>query len=604
MVNEPQDNVYIYKWKGLITGWDYRLKIYGAGGSPLSNVNEIALPPGSISCRKLLRGFDKYPWGNQKTPTMELEIDLNMLNGFEDFKRLLYDPIVVLANPVVPAYTMRCGTVFLLEIKYNRNSDPAVNIYRPLFNGIHRQDVKIEFDFKIRHQATLTIEDAARVVLDSLNPFAVMYADDEQGYTHHREYQHELAWTKDGYTWVVGQKLDGYTIAYKRRYHFDNVLQSAVNAAHKQLLRDDSKGLDVSITYPLHYKQTYDGSGGLGAYVHDDDIYVPAAIYNTYENHGLWGLSSKLSLPNSFKNSLWDYYTELFEQNLSKAIIEPSIFNSVPIYGSIGTGADITLDVRRLKSLKIASLLNESAKSTASHYEFYSGAKYSDLNKYENAKVQGRNTGEITVPMVYHNMPTAYDNYMLHYNSIFDPNWQYGYARFNYVLGKFVKIRNLFYMDSPSILQDGADPQAFKVHDWVDYYINNNTKLSSKPGFGFTPFNMFNYYSSPQFKAAEVAMRLQSIGWSAIITKALDLMFGINNLARITIEIEFNEYTWFEPGGAVGFPHARLDTCYIFDLDQYYDNIDIPSDKWYMVSSELDFDSETAKIELISGGLT
>lgn len=442
------------------------------------------------------------------------------------------------------------------------------------------------------------------MVLDSINPYVIAYSGNEADYTFDRKYQHELAWLDDNNrTYGIGQRSKDYTIRFQRRFHFDNFIRSVADAGHKQLLRDDTKGLDITITYPLHYKQTYDGKGGLGAYIPDDEVYVAANVFNVNENQGLWGLSNKLSLPNSFKNSMWDYYTELFEQNLSKAIIEPGIFGSVPVYGSIGAEVDITLDVKRLKSFKLAGLLNEVGKITASHYEFSSGSKYYDLTKYENVKIQGRNTGEITVPMVYHNMPTALDNYIFGYNDRLDANGLYSVNAFNYQFGDKIKIRNLFYMDSPAILQDGVEAQAFKVHDWVDYYIANGVKLSSRAGFGFTAYDLFRYFSAPQFKPAEVAMSLQANGWSTRVTKALDRIFGVTNLVRINIEIDFNEYTWFEGGGEVGFPHARMDACYILDLDEFYPNINLPSDKWYMISSELDMETETAKIELLSRGL-
>ena len=114
-----KDNIYIYKWRGIKTGWDYLLAVYRADSSELAdtdildpsdnsqinsgNTNIKTLPYGCYDVKKLEMEYEKYPCGLPATPVLEVKWYMDNVPNtadYDDFESAVFNPYIQVEGEV------------------------------------------------------------------------------------------------------------------------------------------------------------------------------------------------------------------------------------------------------------------------------------------------------------------------------------------------------------------------------------------------------------------------------------------------------------------------------------------------------------------------
>jgi hypothetical protein len=236
-----------------------------------------------------------------------------------------------------------------------------------------------------------------------------------------------------------------------------------------------------------------------------------------------------------------------------------------------------------LKTIKTSSieLKYEQFKTlTSSCYEIKSDETTGgDIEKYEVDIEGGKNEASWTIPIVFSNL---------------SPNVKYNEKAQGRIKEKFSpKIRNLYYLNG-SVMT--------KVHEWAKFklwYDETGNKSSDDYNvFAAIPRNTFGI---KQVEKTILATQVES-GIPKILANTLKALLQ-NGLDKVEIEIPIDEFVSFiSGGGGNGF---------VWNLGNYYEytftlniaeifGITYTKNKWKMLSSEIDYFSETAKVELIN----
>jgi hypothetical protein len=581
-------NIYEYTWKGLKTGWDYKITIFPSGDTDVSSPTTVILPPGSLDVKKLKLEYDKYLSGLPVTPVLEIDIDFNLIpssTDYDDFKKSIFDPVTELSVPYVAVFD--AGTIFKFEIKYNNNSESSVNIYRELLTGCYRREGTFDFDV-IGNTVKIDVRDINRVVHDSMPWLVLILASESTDIT--RDGYIDIGYIKNTTNYGIGHAQDGYDFLFSKHENIKTFIQAAGQEIYRKLMRDSTLSYTVELPLPSFYKQSYNSDGSLGAALSDSDLYILNKVKKgTAWVAGLLDDEDENGIPARYPNGTWDYISELCELSLSRGIFLPGRMSCVPIYGSVGALQTVTLSKGKLNKMDIkpADIVKT---ATASLYESHDDDHFSDIEKREETNTGTQNEGECTVPVVFNNLPSCVDYSETGYS--FEVNSPRETRR-----AFFPHVTNLFYLDQPALIKATSDPQLFRVHEFCNWSLGDNIYSTDLPGCGFTAFDA-GAYSYDQPSQCIAAMQAAS-GLPKWLAKTVLALFGNKEQKMLEFDVDFNEYTWFAAGGSVGFPWYRPDVKFIFDLSTISPYLSGTNTAWNMISTELDFEKETAKVGLL-----
>jgi hypothetical protein len=582
--------IYEYNWRGLKTGWDYKLEIIPAGDTDLNNPAIVKLPPGTINVQKLGLKYDEYLSGFPEAPQLDVFIDLKTLPDditYADFKKAVYTPLVEIAIPYIAVFD--AGTIFNLSIKYNGNADEEINVYRKLFTGCYRREGKYNYDL-VENTVTLNVIDINRTIHDTIVWFFFILANQPTNIT--RTGYIDLAYIKDTINYVIGHHDRDHSFIFSEFTDIELFIAACANAIYKKLVRDATAEYTMDFPFPIFYKQSYTPTGNLGDELTRNDLYFINKVLKG-ENWigGLIHDKDELGLPVRYGNSAWDYISELCEFSLAKAIFKPTGLNCIPIFGSVGSENLVTLEVKNLNSMNL-NPSNVIKTATSSLYEKLSDDKFSDIEKYEELQVGTQNEGQNTIPVVFNNIPgcVSYSEEGYTFNLNLALSWKRRRAFYPHIL-------NLYYFDQPSFLDQNLSSMPFRVHEYCKWNLGNGIYSDSLPGCSFSAFNAgaFDYD-----KPSECIAAMQSDScYPKWMAKTQLAIFGNKDQRTLDIKVDFNENTYFTAGGGVGFPWYQPDTTFIFNLSNISLLIQTDKEKWDMLSTELDFENEEASLALL-----
>lgn len=641
-----KDNIYLYQWKGIKSGWDFLLAVYRADSSNLANkdilnpldkskintanTNLKYLPYGCCDPKKLEMEFEKYPIGVPATPIFTLTWYMKEIPAtadFADFEEAVFHPITEIQGEIPflqfsepLSFTMTSGTVYRLFIKCNGNAETAVNIYREFFTGIQRSGIDDEdndwdlstdeISIKIEHYVPVISELDTGIMQSIISGLELYYYNNPSDERLSRRSCIDFLYQKGGKNYLIGQvagkdtnELLGFS---QMKALFIDILNSFAQSAFKASLRD----ADASCTwdYPVvrYYKQKYTGDGSRGALLDYSDIYILSSAPGA---NGFLHPTADLSYSEAYPHGMKDFYTDIFEDSLHKAIYITASgtqgLNAASIFGSTyisGTVTEIVLDKKKCDSLKV-KLSNETLRTvTSSLYEHLSEGDYKDREKAEETNKGSRNQIGFTVPIVFNNMPAKHEYKALKDLGISNDTFNEkspSFARAHY----YYHIRKLYYFDKPTLLKDDSEAMPFRVHENCETYIGGFT---TDDIIEIQPFNIADdkYNIEDKYNTIECCTDMQNITCKPRIqAKSLIKIFGDINLAKLTVEAPYNEGVAFSAGGNVGWFWIDMSTKYIYDLFteksvlNYLPKVD-GHNKWIPTKVSIDFDKETADLEM------
>lgn len=578
--------IFRYGWKGVKTGWDYRLDIILPSADALSNPTIYNLPPGSVEAKTLKFGYDKVPIGVGSVPVFDLTFHLSEFPNTETFTTLIkwiVEPRLFVTEPWSFNSDFHLSTFVQFYIKFNSNSATEVNIYRLIGTYCLRDNVT---SLDIENQTCeVTAYDINKVIYDSIGPL-VWGLFGEELYRKNSPAIAEFAFTDSGQNYGCFNAIHPNIMSFMSLNYVITALCSLGNTFNKKILRQDVEYL-FTATLPRYYKQLYDGTGKQGAELTSESVYITETddsylFGSTQEN-------DENSFQKRYKNSLWDFLTEFCETNLTKAIYSPSGIHGlifVPAFGDYYNSGVIDLKIEQFNSLELHSFTNAIKKATASNYETNNVDSFSDIEKWDEEKAASRNEIELAIPLVFNNMPPAVkytEGYPI--NPLSGENRKAHWATYPRTTG-------LFYFEKPAIF---SEELAIRIHEYCEFYYTNAKSTSLLAN---CEFQAHDWLALGTGKPSENIMAAQATSnngkWLA---RACMQLFGKPNQATLEGEIDFYELTWFETGGSIGFPWWKFDQKFNMDISSKFPYLEL-SNKFCMLSSELNFDTERAKIEL------
>ncbi len=563
--------IYRYTWKGIRTRWDYKLEIIPADNSLLNNPSIIDLPSGFLKSLQFNYKYDKFPLGFPETPTLSMTFDLNLIPStpiYNELRRSFFDPLVIVTIPGFNA-PIELGTLFVFSISNGEG-------YYPVFRGVYRSASKLKYELSNK---TISIEclDLSRCILDSIS-FTLLPLYDS--YLENMAQPPQPAETTTMVFDIVGTPCDVSHFTNDSLFHFRphkflfEFISYIGSFVKNFMIRSNNEPFDVPLLYfPKLYTQKEDGSGELGSALGENDIYHISYISLQETNQKIGGLYSNLddnSLLNRYKNSVWDFFKEYSEWLFVRGRF--TWFGVVwsPVFG---TGQTYEVDIKNIKEIKEINLYSNIIKrATASLYEFYRDNDYSDIDRLESVKTGSYNETEITIPIVFNNIPSA-----VQYKAL-DSDWMKSF---------YPHITNLYYKSSSGVL--------IRVHEYCEWEIKNNVFSSSIPDCDFVPFS---WLSLPKNKISELFMASQQQTgipyWASKLALAL-----FSHQKQTTLKASFplealtnfdtNEIPWL-------MPQINLKV----DLQNIDGNVPINTDEWTIIDCLIDFNTETVDVELFS----
>jgi len=577
---------YIYRteWIGKFTKWNYRLDVILPPigyifGLPFDNPTIIALPPGAVELKKSKVAYKDYIIGLPETPSMNIDIDFDLLNGsqYSELKNAIFEESPIMhtlgSSTDLGSRLVHSGIVFDLTIMFNGN-DETTGLYRSVRTGIYQSDGKIKLDAKNK---VISIEavDINRVILSSITfnedttNNATLISDDKAI---------EMKWTDNSTVYQVWNH--NWTVYYKYMQYSDfiNRIQETGTAIKRILLRDNSYVFTLTPNLPTFYRQiTTDATGNKGAELLTSELYLLVNIETNPIGDLVDGLASdmnKNSLQNIYPNGAYDFFAELAEFNLTQAKLGTLGVTFTPIVYST-----IDLDLKTIKTSSIELKYEQFKTLTSSCYEIKSDETTGgDIEKYEATIEGGRNEASWTIPIVFSNLSPNVK--YLEFNN----TTKYKYSP---------KTHNLYYLENNEL---------YKVHEWAKFklwYDETGGKTSDDYNV-FTPIPR-NTYGIKQVERTILATQVES-GIPKILANTLKALLQ-NGLDKVEIEIPIDEFVSFiSGGGGNGFVWNlgnNYEYTFTLNIAEIFD-ITYTKNKWKMMSSEIDYFSETAKVELIN----
>jgi|GEM_PF-1972389 len=558
--------IYKYEWCGQKTGWDYRLEFILPDASDLNNPTTIKLPPGSIEATQMDWKYDKYPLGCGETPQLSITVhlsDIPATANFNDFRAAIVNPRIFKAKQDYLQWDLDLGIVVILSIKYNKNSEPSVNIWRPLFKGICKEDANISIELP-KMDAELKFNYLYKTAMESAD-----FKGDWFGF--------DPTWVNDTIDQIIEYRVNSekpathdWKPSYFQFYRFDTIakyIDYSIGIVLHSYMRQNINYEFNSNLLPKLYKQKYDGSGERGAELQEDEIYCIAAVEKGEAIAGLNVPSDENSLAARYK-SLWNYITEAAEASMKRAIYHADAIDFMPCYGYDDI---IDLNLKDHISAKITTNADILRDVKASYPERYSDDKWQDLDNWEEVDVANRNEGGYNITCLWNNMPICE-----------------GYAQgSNNFYNAIFRTTGLYYIDGN---------YAYRVHEYVNFLIKAGVLSEILPRCA-PEYERWD--DLPQNKPSERILKNQvtsNIGrWLA---SAILSIFGNKEQAKLELETQYDWNIWFAAGGSNGMFWWNGNMAFnIAMTDDYPIQI---NKKWIPISSELDFREERVKMELIT----
>lgn len=582
----PGKNVkYQYKWKGIRTNWDYLIEFIPADTASLNNPTIIELPAGTLISLSYSYKYDKFPLGMPEVPSLNIEISLNEIpptNEYIEFKNAVLNPAMLTSwtfwfDDKFVKFEFTIGTIVNLFVKPNGFED-----YFHIFQGIVKSIDKLKYSIENK-KVTFEAENICKHVLESfdftglkifsdyLNSNAKPYAE---GYG-----ILEFLNTSSNPSQVV----EHYKNWHIFRFRGISFLFDYIQTISQEVARISTRGLvnQINFTSTLPflnlYKQTYNKSGQKGAQITEPYIIVEIVFQEVNQETMVDGICR--AFQETYKNSVWDFIREYSEWQISSAFV----FNNLCIFAYLLGNNELFLELspRSIKSVEIELNKNRVKTVTASLYENFNGEKYSDISDYNAVKTGTLNQDEISIPIVFNNMPTAVE-----YKHFKNPGQEVKQA--------FVPhVRNLYYYE--------PGYGFLRVHEYCEYYITDTLLSSSLPNCEFSPFN---YNQQPFSKFENMIVALQSTNcmpkWAS--QTVLEVFSKVNqSYLKLSVPIEeishwqsgqfwmlVSKLPWLIPLCNIKFPLSTLDA-----------NLP-PLEKWKVIESNVNFSTETADFQLIS----
>ena len=574
MAQVANNNIYRIEWRGVHTGWDYRLDIIIPPeeyylGLDLNNPTIISLPIDTVIPQKMSIKYPDY-FGAPEIPTLELNI--NLLEIPAELSKALIEPAITYSST---AGNIEAGVVFHLYIKYNNNDTSNPVPYRLTKSFIHYADGKFKYQLK-DHTISIQPIDLNFAVLRALS-FKHLKASD---------FPHKLNFTR---------VIDLYSVINSEFYSFYHTIPGNTNPLYtfvkfvdlidwiksraeiilRLLVRDSNAIYTIYATLPKLFKQTDNEDGSEGAQLDIADIYLLAYIeLGSDIVGGLFHENDKHSLQQNYPNSVADFYNELAEFNLRPIRSGILGLDMNPAYFDT-----INLDINQLSDVSF-SVNEEKVKTvTCSLYERYDDQETGgDIAKRE-ATLQGsRNEASWTIPVVFNNIIT---------------NVARRGTRDK--LGDAVMVRNLYY----KVEQQHMAIWFFRVHEYavfeLRYYASNNP-------------SSYHSVNKPLIQRDYTNTVITSLGTqveSGIPKLLSDFALRCLKGGYDTLEctVDFNYNVLFQPGGSIGNPWL-LDNMkdYLFNITQYDSNnpyLTYLANNWKLIGSEIDLFSENVKAKFI-----
>jgi hypothetical protein len=454
-------------------------------------------------------------------------------------------------------------------------------------SGCYRRDSNFEHDL-IDKTLKISVKDINRVVLDSLPWYDDVFTDSATDIW--RDGYLDIAYTDNGTNYGIGQALDGYSFKFSKHTLIEEKINEIAKNIYRKLLRDSTASYAITSPAITFYKQTYTGDGSLGTALATIDLYRLAKIFKGNDEIGsLFNNSDDNSLSNCYSNSAWDYVSELCETSLAKGVFYHDAIICQEIFNKAGNHPAVTLEVKKLNKIKTTPA-DVIKTSMASLYEYHDDEHFSDIEKYEETATGTQNEGECTAPVVFNNIPSCVDYSETGYSfEVESPRKTFR--------SFFPHITNLFYLDAPSLIKSTSDPQFFRVHEYCKWYLGDNIYSDSLSGCGFTAYNASAWdFDKPSECFAGMQADSCLPKWLA---KTILVLFGQKEQKKMEFEVDFNEYTSFSAGGDVGFPWYEPEVKFTFDLSNISSYLSGTHTAWNMISTELDFATETASVVLL-----
>jgi hypothetical protein len=343
----------------------------------------------------------------------------------------------------------------------------------------------------------------------------------------------------------------------------------------KKLTRDESQNFAIEAELPNLYKQTSNVSGGVGAQLAIEEIYLLAYIKVNSENvAGLFYEGDEQSLQKTYPNSVADFFNELAEFNLRRIYSGVLGIDMNPAYFDT-----INLDINYIYDVSFSVNEEKIKNVTCSLYERHDDQETGgDIDKSE-ATIEGsKNEASWTIPIVFNNIVT---NIKRTGNKA--------------KRGNGVLVKNLYYIDVPF----GQDSQAIRVHEYVvyelKYYATNNP---TSDYYVNKPLVTRNYSNTI---LTSLGTQVQS-GIPKLLSQfALTCLKGGMDVLECTLE--FNNNVLFASGGSVGNPWLISNMQeLVFNLTNYDTNnsyLNYLANNWKLLESEIDFITELVKTKFI-----
>jgi hypothetical protein len=595
------ENVYVYKFRGVRTGWDYKVVFKKSGTVEIADITEIDLPRGSVKIGKTAWKFDKYPLGMRSTKTLEGEIDLSMLKGsdYDEFVAMLYDPLTLFTRSLSGhTFNYWAGTKIELYIKFNRNSDPSINVYRSVFDGAIREDQDVEVGSGMSKIYNITAEDVGRCSTDSigfegLSSFNSIDDSERMGYL---EFYSNGSPKK-----AVFQKPgENYTIYFQPIAVLERYIKELARAIYRDTARDQSAEFNFDLPLPKLYKQLYTGSNARGVELVADDIFIASTIFfdETTPMGGLSIQSDQNSIARQFQ-SIWDFLSDHLEQNLKKGWFEGNTFYATSIFGSVGAEAIVSIDLNRVSAtFKQSSGLLK--KAVSSVYETH-GEDVSDMDSYTAELPASRNSNEYSIATFL--MPQPEQSKFKGSGAVVmageaTPEMIAYMTKHGVTFGDKIHIG-----DSPRVqglyYKETASPITNALGEFVR--CHQSPVISIAPGVTTDDIEPFVPETVSSYTSANELVALLQANHSQIVIAAEALLKVFSNKQQHTVKMTANiEYlTDYQPGGSAGFVWDRPDIVFDIDMAQYDSRKVVDFTKYYILSSEIDYENETATVEAI-----
>jgi hypothetical protein len=586
--------IYRYEWRGIKTGWDYRLEFTPPDTLDLNNPTIINLPKGCVNINKFSAKFEKYPIGMPTIPALELEFNLNRIDS-ADFKELLFNPIIEIVIPLL--FKIQSPILVNLYIKYNGNDTNDPVPYRLLFTGGIRETTFESEDSKSIVKTSAI--DINKLICDNSDfVHTGLYYNDEEKVLSTAYY--DMAYKYDnksraffhGWPLASNRKLD-YRFHSVKLDNFISGTEGIAQTVYRKILRKSDAVYSFEVNLPRLYKQRLDGSGEKGTQLNNSEIYVIGFFEKKEGNDyisvdGLFG-NTETSLMNKFPNSMWDFLTELPENLLLKAHLTPTGMFMKHVFGVIaGAKQQVSVNTKRLLNYKLLIRQNILKTATASLHESRSGDRISDNKKYDATDKGSRNSDEFAAPVYLNNMPTAidYEIYEVPHTSnyfFYTPN---------------PRVTTLVYMENiSSVIPSETGTRPLRVHHFVDFPLGNGAYSSSLPNCSENILNYSNYMAKAD--RFTLPMFIQDRSLPKLLANAILGLWSGSEQAVLELETRFDLHTEFLPGGSIGFPWWRFDAEFTIPSNTISEHYPTALDTYDMLESELDFNTETAKVKLL-----